>query len=308
MSLPPDYLTYPRRALGMDQDRYAYSPLPSRKPVEWPGGARIALWIIPSLQFFPLDMTGKPFKTPGALERPYPDYWNYTLRDYGNRVGFHRVFKALDTHGLKASVAINSRLAERHPYLLSEIVRRGWEVIAHGADMGKLLHGGLNVEEETALIAESLSVLRKASGQPVAGWLSPGQAESRRTPDLLAAAGVRYVCDWTSDDMPFALNTTAGPLCAMPYGLEISDTHLILTARQSAAGYAEQVLAQFDFLYREAEKQGGRIMALPLHPWLIGVPHRIAALEKVLAAISSRAGVWSATGVEIFDCFNAQSA
>lgn len=306
MGLPDDYLSYPRRRLGMDQDRYCYSPLPQRKPIEWPNGARIALWIIPSLQFFPLDMGAKPFKPPGGLERPYPDYWNYTLRDYGNRVGFHRVFRALDAHGLKASVAINSRLAERHPYLLNEIVRRGWEVVAHGVDMGKLHHGGLTEVEEQALISQSLDSLRQASGQKVLGWLSPGQSESTRTPDLLADQGVRYVCDWACDDMPFALNAS-GPLTAMPYGFEISDAHLLLTARQSAEGYAEQVLAQFEFLYREAGKQGGRIMALPLHPWLIGVPHRIAALEKVLAKIAGRDGVWSATGVDILDCFNSQS-
>ncbi len=302
MSLPPDYLSYANRRLGMDQDRYAYSPLPSRKPMEWPGGARIALWIIPSLQLFPLDMSAKPFRAPGGLERPYPDYWNYTLRDYGNRVGFHRVFKALDAHGLKASVPISSDLAERHPYLLNEVTRRGWEVIGHGVDMGKLHHSGLSEEDEVGLIRQSLAGLREASGQPVTGWLSPGQSESFRTPDLLAAEGVRYVCDWTCDDMPFAINTIAGPITAMPHGFEISDAHLLLTARQSADGYAEQVLAQFDFLYREAEKRGGRIMALPLHPWLIGVPHRIAALEKVLNKITDRAGVWSATGAEIHDC------
>ena len=118
MSLPAEYLAYPRRRRGMDHDRYGYSPVPARRPpVEWPNGARVALWIVPALEFFPLDMDGRPFRAPGAMERPYPDYWNYTLRDYGNRVGVFRVFQALDALGLKASVAINARLAERTPFM-----------------------------------------------------------------------------------------------------------------------------------------------------------------------------------------------
>src|SRR5712671_6440725 len=88
----------------MDHDRYAYSNLFKRKPVLWPDQARIALWIMPTLEFFPLDMAPKGVKPPGGLERPFPDYWNYTLRDYGNRVGFARIFRALETRGLKASV------------------------------------------------------------------------------------------------------------------------------------------------------------------------------------------------------------
>jgi hypothetical protein len=47
-------------------------------------------------------------------------------------------------------------------------------------------------------------------------------------------------------------------------------------------------------------------MALSLHPWIIGVPHRIAVLEEALARIMAHAGVWSATGAEILAAFKAQ--
>ena len=87
MTLPSDYLQYPLRRPGLDHERYAHSKLFDRRPVEWPGGARIALWIVPILEWFPLDMGSKPFVPPGGMERPFPDYWNFTLRDYGNRVG-----------------------------------------------------------------------------------------------------------------------------------------------------------------------------------------------------------------------------
>jgi peptidoglycan/xylan/chitin deacetylase (PgdA/CDA1 family) len=55
---------------------------------------------------------------------------------------------------------------------------------------------------------------------------------------------------------------------------------------------------QFDTLYAEGA-QSGRVMAICLHPYLIGVPHRIAGLDSALAYIRSHDGVWFATGEEI---------
>ena len=97
-----------------------------REPVTWPNGARIALWITPSLQWYPLDLPSKPVAAPGGYNRPYPDYRNYSHRDYGLRVGVFRVFKLLDQLGLKASVPMNSAVAERYPVLVDEVNRRGW--------------------------------------------------------------------------------------------------------------------------------------------------------------------------------------
>src|SRR5215471_13636600 len=156
MSLPPDYLRYPKRGYGMDHDRYDWSMLSRRAPVAWPNGARVALWIVPSLEWFPLDMAGKPFKPPGAMVNAYPDLRHYTLRDYGNRVGIFRVMTALERFGLKASVALNAAVAHRHPSLLKACVARGWEVIGHGLDMDRLHHEGLAEADERALIARTL--------------------------------------------------------------------------------------------------------------------------------------------------------
>ena len=138
MSLGDDYLKYAKRRYGMDHDRYRWSILQKRKPVTWPGGARVALWVVPALEFFPLDQPAQPFKAPGGMVTPYPDLRHYTLRDYGNRVGVFRVFDVLDRLGIKASVAVNSKVAERYPFLIHEIGRREWEIVAHGVDMGRL--------------------------------------------------------------------------------------------------------------------------------------------------------------------------
>ena len=306
MPLPADYLTYPYRRPGMDHERYAYSNLFQRKPVTWPGNARVALWVLPVLEFFPMDMAPKAFRPPGGMERPAPDYWNYTLRDYGNRVGFARIYRALERRGLKASVAMSSRLAERYPHVVAETNRLGFELMGHGIDMNHLHAGALAAEEEREWVRNSLSTLRRLSGQPVTGWHSPAYSQTHATLDLVAAEGVQYVCDWVNDDMPYRMQAKSGAIHSMPNAFEITDMQIFGFFKYKPAQFIEQVMDQFDLLYREAGKHGGRIMTLSLRPWLSGVPHRIAAIETVLDRMLSHGGVWSATGAEILAAWKAQ--
>ncbi|MFM9882330.1 MAG: polysaccharide deacetylase family protein [Burkholderiales bacterium] len=306
MSMPADYLKYPLRRYGMDHERYDWSMLPRRKPVAWPNGAKVALWVIPALEWFPLDMKGKPFKAPGGMVTAYPDLRHYTLRDYGNRVGIYRLLKAFDKFGVRASMAVNAAVAARYPALVKDCVAAGCEIIANGLDMDHLHYEGLAAVDEAKLVATSLDILRRVSGQKIRGWLSPAKSESNATPDIVAAAGIDYLCDWVNDDMPFALKTGTGKLHAMPHPIDIDDYTILVQNRHSEDEFCRQVCDQFDVLMKEAGAQGGRIMAISLHPWVTGQPYRIGALEEALAYIAGHKGVWSATGAEILDCWTGQ--
>jgi allantoinase len=289
-----DYLRYPKRRYGMDHELYEWSVLPERAPVQWPGGARVALWISVALQWFPLDMKGQPFKPPGALQTAYPDLRHYTLRDYGNRVGIFRVRNALERHGIRASAAVNAAVAVRYPSVLEESVSRGWEVIGHGLDMDHLHYEGM--PDEKSLIEQTLARLPK-----VRGWLSPAKSESHRTLELLAEAGIEYVCDWVNDDMPYRMKG----LYSMPHSSDIDDYAILLHNHHDEDAFRDQLTDQFDLLYEESGKHGGRIMSVSLHPWVIGQPYRIGALESALAHIMRHPGVWPATGAEILDAWKA---
>lgn len=308
MSVADDYLAYPLRRYGMDHGHYDWSMLPQRKPVAWPNGARVALWVVPALEWFPLDMKSVPFKPPGAMMTAYPDLRHYTLRDYGNRIGIFRIMKALERHGIRASVAVNAAVAVRYPQLLNECTQRGWEVIANGLDMDHLHHAGLDREAEKGLIDQTLDILRRASGQAVRGWLSPAKSESAATLELLAAAGLDYTCDWVNDDMPYAMRTPAGPLHAMPHPIDMDDHTILVQNHHSEDDFRDQLCDQFDLLYKESATQGGRVMAISLHPWVIGQPYRIGALEEALQHMLRHRGVWAATGSEILDAWKASEA
>ena len=156
-------LEYPFRAYGMDHDRWDWSMLARRPGVVWPNGRRLAVWVTVALEWFPLNMKGQPFKPMGAMQTSYPDLRHYTLRDYGNRVGIYRIFEALARHGIRASAACNAAVARRYPSLIQDCTERGWEIIANGLDMDHLHHGGLSLDDERALIAQTLEILNTVS-------------------------------------------------------------------------------------------------------------------------------------------------
>ncbi|MCB1689104.1 MAG: polysaccharide deacetylase family protein, partial [Halioglobus sp.] len=260
MTLDKEHLEYPQRHYGMDHDRYDWSLLTERKPVHWPGGKKLALWINVGLQFYPLNQKGEPFPVPGGMTMPYPDFRHYSLRDYGNRVGIYRLLKAFDEYNINGSFAFNTELAERAPYLLQRIAERGDEILCHGWNMDSLHYGGMDAQKERELVERSVGRLRELSGQDIRGWISPARNESEQTPELLAANGIEYFCDWVNDDMPFEFRTDNGSLVAMPLSNELEDRFVLMNNFHSEQSWLEQVCDAADFLLAEANtSNSGRI-------------------------------------------------
>lgn len=297
MSLGKEFLEYPMRRHGMDQDRYAWSMLAERAPVRWPGDKPLALWINLSLEHFPLDPDGAGFKAHGNMTMPYPDLRHYTLRDYGNRVGVFRVLKALQQYGLQASLAVNGEVAMRYPALMWRLADTGFEFIGHGWNMDKVHYGGMDEQAEAALVADSLAALAPYARQPIRGWLSPARSQSQRTPELLRAAGIDWCADWVNDELPYRFETASGPLGNLPLSLELEDCFIVGENLHAESEYADQLIDACEFLLEEAQRTGhGRLLALSIHPWVMGQPHRIKHLERVFAHLASRSALlWNAT-------------
>ena len=299
-------LTYPHRRRGLDHDWFAFEPTHQRPRVSWPDGKRVALWITVPVELFPLDAPAQPFRPLGAPTLAYPDLWNGSSRDYGLRIGIYRIMRVLDDLGLRATAAVNSEIAEKYPRIIDEIAQRDWEFVANGVNMGHLHHGGLGRDAERELIKKARATLTQASGRPVSGWHSPGRSHSPNTLTLLAEQGFTYVTDWANDDMPYGVTTPAGRLCAMPLAYELSDRHLLVQHNLTVDDYVEQNLRAFDRLTLEADHyDSGRVLSLSVTPWILGYPHRIAALRRLLGHVLEGASVWCATGIEIAAAFTA---
>jgi len=303
MTLDPAYLEYPRRRHGYDHDFFDLSAMHERPPLVWPGGAKVAVWVCVSLEYFPLTPSDTPFRAPGHMQTAYPDYRHYTAREYGTRIGIYRLLDAFAKVGAQVSVATNSVIATRYPELVADIVAAGHEIVAHSTDMNGTIATGLPEADERALITASLDTLEAATGTRPQGWLSIARSQSWQTPDLLRAAGVRYCCDWVNDELPYAFRNG---LINLPLNHELSDRQIVTVQQQSADSYATSMRDAFDWLAVEAETGGGRMLPMHVTPYIMGLPYRIGAFEHLLADLKAR-GAWFARGCDIVDRWEGQS-
>lgn len=285
----------------MARDLAAYSPIVSRSPLRWPGGARVALLVVPNIEHY--EYLPPPSRARDPWPRsPHPDVFGYASRDYGNRVGLWRLFDVMDRHGIRCTVSLNLAVFEHYPEIFQACEARRWDYLCHGIYNTRYLFD-LNEEEERAVVADCVETYRRLTGRPLAGWLSPGFSFGRHTADLLAEAGVKYYADLLHDDQPFPLRVRQGRLISMPYSVNLNDTVLHRQGHE-ADEFGRMIRDEFDTLYREGATSG-RVMCVAIHPFLVGQPHRLRYLDEALGYVLSHEGVWRATGEEVADWYYA---
>jgi allantoinase len=278
----------------MENSRYVYSPIITRKPFRLPRQAKVAVWVAVNIEYY--EMGSPTFGREGGAAI-VPDVPNYSRRDYGLRVGIWRLMEVLDKHNIKVTASLNSALCEHCPIIIEEGKKRGWEFVGHGVTNSMLL-AGLSEAEERQVIASSLDAIAKAIGQRPKGWRSPGMTETFNTPDILAEEGIRYISDWYNDDQPYPMKVKSGSLISLPASSDNSDLRTLDVLHLTPAQFYEVIKDHFDTLYREGVNQP-RVMGISLHPFVIGTPSRIGCLDKALQYIKRHKDVWFATGWEI---------
>jgi allantoinase len=278
-----------------DLKLYDYLPYRNRPRITWPGNARIAVWVAPNIEFYEFNPPGNAKRAPWP--RPHPDIPGYSHRDYGNRAGWQRMMRAMDDTGFRGSVSLNVAMCEHHPEIIKACADRGWEFFSHGIYNTRYVYG-MTKEQERDIVIDSRDTIHKWTGQSLDGWLSPALSNNPWSLDVLAEEGVLYTCDLFHDDQPTPVNVSSGRLISVPYSLEMNDTIVYNVNQFTPRHYGEIIKRQFDQLYREGA-ESGTVMCIPLHPYLVGQPHRIDAFAEALAYIAGHDEVWLATGREI---------
>jgi peptidoglycan/xylan/chitin deacetylase (PgdA/CDA1 family) len=280
----------------MEPSRYGpfpYTPITQRPKLKWPNGAQLALWVTPNIEVFALD-EAVPMSYGGI-----PDVLGWSVRDYGARVGVFRVMDVLSRHGIRATVCLNSEVCDAYPQIVEEAMKLDWEFMGHGESNARYVDS-MAPEEERRSIFSTFDRIEAFTGTRPRGWLSPGVRMTWNTLDYLAEAGCDYFCDFVNDDQPYLMDIGGKRMVSIPYSSEINDLPAFLREMRTAEEFETKIKRQFDVLYREGA-ESGRVMAISLHPFLIGVPHRIGALESALEYICGHDKVWLATGSEIID-------
>jgi allantoinase len=283
--------------MRLPRERFDYSAMADRKPLKLPGGARIAVWTIVNVEEW--DIEGpmpRGVLTPPAGAQTIPDVPNWSWHEYGMRVGFWRLKAALDRNGIKATMAVNASVCVSYPRIARAALDSGWEFMGHGYKQ-RATH---LIEDQRGMVRKSIETIRQFTGKPPRGWLGPGLTETWDTLDILAEEGIEYVCDWVSDEQPFEIKTSTRPLVVVPYSLEINDIPMMLIQHHEAPQLFNRARDQFDRLYEEGQ-ESARIMAIAVHPYISGVPHRIKYFEEIYAYMKQKSGVLFWTGEEVLD-------
>jgi peptidoglycan/xylan/chitin deacetylase (PgdA/CDA1 family) len=260
--------------------RFRYVPLKGRPDYSWPGGKRLAVWVALNVETFGFGLKGPTFGNP----LPWPDHRNWCWLEYGNRVGIWHMLDMADQFGIPLGHHVNSYLYDTHPEIMDALGKRPRdEIMGHGRTNSE--EPGQRPEaEERALIAEATAAITVHEGKAPAGWMTPLQAESLVTPDLLKEAGYRYMVDWPCDDQPFHMTTRAGPLLNVPYAVETNDYLSVIHLRQDAPVYEEVVIRQYEELLAQSVERP-LVFAISLHTFIMGQPHRLRTLRNIFRRI-----------------------
>lgn len=289
------------------RDRIAYSAIVDRPPLKLPGGARVVVWIIVNVEEWAneraMPRTVLPPPSVGNAGAPLlPDLPNWAWHEYGMRVGFWRFLETLKQFDIKATLALNGSVIKSYPPVVRAALDAGWEFMGHGFVQRPMHH----LKSQRAAIRDTVAAIKKFTGKAPRGWESPGLTETFETVDLLADAGIEYVADWVLDDQPCFIDTRKGPIVSVPYTVEMNDIAMMQVQNHPSREWLRRGTDTFDRLWREGEKIP-RVMAISVHPYISGVPHRISYFEKLLEYIRSREQTVIWTGEEILDWFLKQN-
>jgi hypothetical protein len=104
------------------------------------------------------------------------------------------------------------------------------------------------------------------------------------------------------DDQPVWLKTRGKPILNLPYTQECNDVAMMLIQHHKASEYCERALDQFDQIYADS-KSSARIMALSMHPYIMGAPLRVKHVRRIFESIRKKPDVLFWTGAQIADWF-----
>lgn len=280
-------------------ERIAYSAISQRPKLSLPDGKRLAVWLIVNVEEWnPKEAMPRTVLTPPAGGAPMPDIPNWAWHEYGNRVGFWRMLEVIDEFALPAVLAINGSAIGAYEPIAAAAKERGWEFMGHGYTQKNMQ----KVADEREDIAKTTDAIIAYTGKRPRGWLGPGLTETWETPDLLHENGYEYLCDWVMDDQPVVLKTRGGAIVNIPYTQECNDVAMMLIQHHKASEYYDRAIDQFDQVYHDA-RDSARVMALVVHPYIMGAPHRLKYFRRIFEHIRKHDGAVFMTGEQIYDWY-----
>jgi allantoinase len=293
------------RQPGMDHAIYPYSPMDTRPVLSLPGGKPVAVYIVLQIEHWELRQPAGAYRDPrfrGDFGSYDPDYRAWSMRAYGNRVGLYRILELFDRLKLPVTAAVGAGALEAHPEIASALLSRNYEIVAHGLTVNRMITSAMSEEDESRHIAQSRAAIVHHFGRPPRGWLGQDFGITPRTSRMLADQGFDYTLDWANDEQPYLQE--GGRLVAAPAPSDWDDVQTHAIRRVPIDRFPGLVADGIDELARSGVK-GARAMAIGVHPWMMGAPHRFGYLKAAMEALLQRQDVLLTTAGFLADLLRA---
>ena len=285
------------------RDRLHHQPIINRPKLLLKNNKKIILWVIVNLEVWDPDLPQPRNILPPPMNTPMlPDLPNWSWHEYGMRVGFWRILKALQERRIFSTLALNATVVDYYPETVEAAIKANWEPMGHGY-IQRPMH---KVDNQFVDIKSAIDKIENFTKEEVIGWESPGLTETDDTLDILSEHGIKYTANWPVDDLPQDLKVKSGKrMITLPYPIEINDVVMTSVQVHKSDEIFTRGKLQFDRLYQEAD-ENVKIMAISVHPYLTGVPHRISFFEQLLDYILNHQDVEIMTGKDIYNWYTAE--
>ena len=285
------------------RERLPHQPIINRPKLLLKNNKKIILWVIVNLEVWDPDLPQPRNILPPPMNAPMlPDLPNWSWHEYGMRVGFWRILKALQERQISSTLALNATVVDYYPETVEAAIKANWEPMGHGY-IQRPMH---KVDNQFVDIKSAIDKIENFTKEEVIGWESPGLTETDDTLDILSEHGIKYSANWPVDDLPQDLKVKSGKrMITLPYPIEINDVVMTSVQVHKSDEIFTRGKLQFDRLYQEAD-ENVKIMAISVHPYLTGVPHRISFFEQLLDYILNHQDVEIMTGKDIYNWYTAE--
>jgi peptidoglycan/xylan/chitin deacetylase (PgdA/CDA1 family) len=255
-------------------------------PKQWPGASRVAVCLS-----FDTDSEA-PLLRDGTTSPT-----SLSASDFGAESGTPRILAMLDRHQIPATFFMTAVDAMLHPDMLAAIMKSGrHEIGVHGwiHEFTPRLADG----EEERLLDQAIAYLTKATGKRPVGYRAPSWAFSAVTLDLIAKKGFLYDSSLQALDEPYEIVSRGRNTGIVELAIDWTLTETPYLGQNGHMPSPELLYQlyrdEFDGAYQE-----GTLFVLTLHPFLSGHRAPMQHLDRFVAYMKSKPGVWFATGSQV---------
>ena len=286
----------------LPRQRFGYSSPFTRAPLRLPGNGRMIVWTVVNIEEWEITRPmARQLSQPPMGQTPIPDMPNWTWYEYGMRVGFWRLMRALEQAKVTPTMSLNAKVCETYAEVAAAARDARWEFMAHSYVQMPIQQ----IEDQRAVMRQSIDIIKAFTGKTPTGWLGPGRGQTHDTLDYATECGFSWFGDWVLDDQPFWVKTKNGPILSVPYSAEINDITLMVSHHHESDVLLKRTADAFDRLYAESA-ESARVLAIGVHPYVTGAAHRIKYFEELYNYINKHEGVLHWTGEQIHDWYAKQ--